>query len=66
MTDDGSDGSSRDHATFTSPIFGNRSLPVAVTLNLALAVNLIECRLSLRDRKRGGATLAPFRLPDTD
>ena len=35
----------------------------AGTLNRALAVNRIACRLSLRDRNLGGATLRPLRLP---
>ena len=29
VTDDGSDGSGRDHRTGTSPIFGSRSFPLA-------------------------------------
>jgi hypothetical protein len=35
-------------------------------LNRALAVNLTACRLSLRDRNRGGPTFGPFRFPVTE
>jgi len=44
VTEDGSDGSGRDHRTGTSPILGRRSLPLPSTLNRALAVNRIACR----------------------
>ena len=40
VTDDGSDGSSRDQRTSMSPTFGSRSLPSGKILNRALAVNL--------------------------
>ncbi len=66
VTLDGSDGSGRDHRTRTSPIFGRRNLPPAVTVKRALRVKRIACRPSLRDRNRGAATLRPFRFPDTD
>ena len=61
VTLDGSAGRSRDQRTATSPIFGSRSFPPAVTANRALAVNRMACRRSFRDRNRGGATLGPFR-----
>jgi hypothetical protein len=35
-------------------------------LNRLFLVNRIACRLFLRDRNRGGATLRPWRLPDAD
>jgi len=41
----GSQGSGRDQRTSTSPIFGRRSFPPGVILNLALAVNRTACRL---------------------
>ena len=63
MTLDGSEGRGRDHRTGTSPIFGNRSLPLGRTLNRALAVNRIACRVSLRDRNRGGPIFGPFHVP---
>src|SRR5829696_4992973 len=63
VTLDGAQGSARDQRTSTSPIFGNRSRPFPSTLNRALAVKRIACRLSLRDRNRGAATLRPLRLP---
>jgi hypothetical protein len=66
VTLDGSDGSKRDHRTFTSPIFGSRSFPPSVTQNRALRVNRIACRRSLRDRNRGGAIFRPFRCPLTE
>ncbi len=66
MTDDGSDGRSRDQRTGTSPIFGSRSLPSGSTLNRAFAVNRTDWRRSLRDRNRGGAIRGPFRLPVTE
>ena len=44
VTLDGSDGTGRDQRTGTSPIFGNRSLPLASTRNRALAVNRTACR----------------------
>src|SRR5690606_39229859 len=66
VTLEGSDGRRRDHFTGTSPIFGRRSLPPAVIAKRALRVKRIACRLSLRDRKRGGATFGPFRFPDAD
>ena len=63
VTLDGSDGSGRDHRTGTSPILGRRSFPSGSTLNRALAVNRIACRVSLRDRNRGGPIFGPFRVP---
>jgi hypothetical protein len=66
VTDEGSDGSSRDQRTGTSPALGNRSFPPAVTAKRVLRVNRIACRASLRDRNRGGATLRPLRFPETD
>ena len=63
VTLDGTDGSRRDQPTATSPTFGSRSFPAAVTANRALAVNRIACLRSFRDRNRGGATSGPFRLP---
>jgi hypothetical protein len=62
-TDDGSDGSDRDQRTARSPIFGTRSGPLSRTLNLLFLVNRMACRLSLRERYRGGATLRALRLP---
>ena len=62
-TDDGSDGSVRDQRTCRSPIFGRRRRPLPSTLNLEFLVNRMACRLSLRDRNRGGASLRPWRLP---
>jgi hypothetical protein len=46
-----------------SPIFGSRSLPPGVTEKRALRVNRIACRVSLRDRNRGGDILGPLRVP---
>jgi hypothetical protein len=63
VTLEGSDGRSRDQRTVTSPIFGRRSFPPAVIEKRAFLVNRMACRLSFRDRKRGGATFAPLRLP---
>jgi hypothetical protein len=63
VTLDGADGSGRDHRTGTSPIFGNRSFPFGSTRNRALTVNRIACRVSLRDRNRGGRTAGPARWP---
>jgi hypothetical protein len=63
VTLDGADGSGRDHRTGTSPIFGSRSFPLGSTLKRALAVNLMACRVSLRDRNRGSLTFGPFRSP---
>jgi hypothetical protein len=65
-TDDGADGSLRDHCTGMSPILGSRSLPSSVTENRALRVNRIACRWSLRDRNLGGPTFGPFRVPLTE
>ncbi|MCW2939185.1 MAG: hypothetical protein JWN00_2170 [Actinomycetia bacterium] len=66
VTELGSDGSERDQRTATSPIFGSRSFPPAVTAKRELFVNRMACRLSLRDRYRGGATLRPLRLPEME
>jgi len=63
VTVDGSPGRGRDHRTGTSPIFGRRSFPLGRILNRALAVNLIACRWSLRDRNLGLPTVGPLRLP---
>ncbi len=61
VTDEGADGSGRDQRTRISPIFGSRSFPPSVIENLALRVNRIAWRLSLRDRYRGGPIMGPFR-----
>src|SRR5579859_613847 len=66
VTELGSAGRSRDHRTLRSPIFASRSRPLSQTLNRALAVNRIACRLSLRDRNRGGPTVRPLRWPVTE
>jgi len=63
VTELASDGRLRDHRTGTSPIFGSRSRPLSSTLNRLFLVKRMACRLSLRERKRGGATLRPLRLP---
>ncbi|WP_067852354.1 hypothetical protein [Nocardia shimofusensis] len=65
VTDEGSEGSSRDHATFASPIFGRRNLQPNVTANREFFVNLIACRVSRRDLNRGGPIRAPFSFPVT-
>jgi hypothetical protein len=44
VTLEGSEGSSRDQRTGTSPILGSRSFPLASTRNRALAVNRTACR----------------------
>jgi len=59
----GSQGRGRDQRTGTSPIFGRRSFPPGVILNLALAVNRTAWRRSLRDLNRGGSIFGPFRSP---
>ena len=53
----------RDHFTFTAPIFGRFSRPLPVIDQRALAVNRIDCRLSLRDLNRGAPIFGPLRLP---
>jgi len=63
VTDDGSDGSIRDQRTARSPIFGSRRRPLSSTVNRELRVKRMACRLSLRDRNLGGATMRPVRLP---
>ena len=63
VTDDGSDGSGRDHRTGTSPIFGSRSFPFGSTRKRELAVKRIACRRSLRDRNLGFSTFGPLRVP---
>jgi hypothetical protein len=63
VTELASHGRGRDHRTDTSPIFGNLNRPLSPTLNREFLVNRIACRLSLRDRNRGGATLRPLRFP---
>ncbi|WFE59776.1 hypothetical protein [Micromonospora sp. WMMD712] len=63
---DGSDGSVRDQRTSRSPIFGSRRRPLSRILNLAFLVKRIACRLSLRDRNLGEATMRPLRLPDNE
>jgi hypothetical protein len=65
-TDDGSDGKVLDQRTARSPIFGRRNRPLSRTLNREFFVKRMACRLSLRDRNRGGATLRPLRLPVTE
>jgi hypothetical protein len=42
VTDDGSEGNSRDQRTRTSPIFGKLSFRPGVMANRALRVNLID------------------------
>ncbi len=66
VTEVGSDGRLLDQRTTTSPIFGSRKRPLSRTLNRAFLVKRMACRLSLRKRYRGGATLRPLRLPETD
>ena len=44
VTEDGLDGSGRDHRNGTSPILGSRNLPLVSILNRALVVNRIACR----------------------
>ena len=66
MTLDGSEDSSRDQRTATSPIPGSRGRPASVTRNRAALVNRIDCFRSLRDRNRGAPSLRPFRLPDRE
>jgi hypothetical protein len=63
VTDDGTDGRSCDQRTATSPTFGSLSLPFPSTRNRLLAVNLIACRESFRDRNRGGEAFGPFLFP---
>jgi hypothetical protein len=58
VTEDGVEGRLRDQRTSRSPIFGSCNRPLSSTLNRALAVNLMACRLSLRDRYRGRRDLA--------
>src|SRR5690606_12831117 len=57
VTVDGTEGSVRDHLTLTSPIFGRRSFPPAVTDQRAFAVKRTDCRVSRFDLYRG----APMR-----
>jgi hypothetical protein len=66
VTEDGTEGSQRDHFTLISPILGKDSLPPAVILQRALAVNRMAWRWSLRDVNRGGPTPAPARSPFSD
>src|SRR5690606_15563764 len=66
VTDEGSDGRSRDQRTDTSPIFGRRSLPPVVIDQRSDRVYRAVCRLSFLDRNRGGATFGPLRLPDRE
>src|SRR5258705_13032522 len=63
VTDDGSDGSGRDHRAATSPILGRRNFPPGVIEKRALRVNRIVCLPSFRDRNLGGPAFGPFRLP---
>ena len=63
VTLDGVTGRTRDHLTFTSPIFGSDSRPLLVIFQRALAVNRMACRASLRDLKRGAPTFGPLRSP---
>ncbi|GAB3831629.1 hypothetical protein GCM10027610_022150 [Dactylosporangium cerinum] len=66
VTELASDGKPRDQRTSTSPIFGSRKRPLSRTLKREFLVNRIACRLSLRDRNWGGATLRPLRLPEIE
>jgi len=63
VTEVGTDGRVRDQRTSMSPTFGSLRRPSSKTLNRLLAVNRIDCRESLRDLNRGGATRGPFRFP---
>src|SRR6476620_10702906 len=65
VTEDGSDGRSRDQATSTSPTFATYSFPFGRFEN-PLRVSRIVCRLSRRDRNRGAPTLRPFRFPESE
>src|SRR5690606_26184190 len=56
VTLDGTDGSSRDQRTASSPTFATYSFRLSRTLK-PLRVSRIACRLSLRDRNRGAPTL---------
>ena len=62
VTDDGTAGSSRDHATVSSPTLATYSFRLDRTLN-PLRVSRIDCRVSLRDRNLGAPILRPFRFP---
>src|SRR5260370_27748480 len=66
VTEDGIEGRVRDQRTRTSPILGSRNLPPGMTQKRALRVKRIACRVSLRDRNRGGPILGPVRLPVTE
>ena len=62
VTELGSDGSSLDQATFTSPIFGRRNRPLSSAAKRALRVKRTDCMLE-RFLNRGGPIRAPARLP---
>ncbi|OIK04530.1 hypothetical protein BIV23_17415 [Streptomyces monashensis] len=63
VTEEGMVGKVRDHLTRTAPIFGRFSRLLSVIDQRALAVNRIDCRLSLRDLNRGAPLVAPLRSP---
>ncbi|MDV6283562.1 hypothetical protein [Rhodococcus jostii] len=65
VTEDGSEGRSRDQATSNSPTFATYSFPFGRIEN-PLRVSRIACRLSRRDRNRGAPTLRPFRFPESE
>jgi hypothetical protein len=65
VTELGSEGSARDHATLTSPIFGKRSRPLPSTAKRALRVKRIDW-VPLRRLNRGGPTRVPARSPLTE
>ncbi|MGW6395814.1 hypothetical protein ACWFR1_36145 [Streptomyces sp. NPDC055103] len=62
VTDDGAVGSSRDHLTFTSPIFGRRSTPSSVIEKRALVVKRMDWRLVFF-LNFGGPIFGPLRVP---
>ena len=66
VTLDGSNGSSRDQRTGTSPIPGSRNRPAGSTRNRAALVNRIACARSRFDRNRGAPSVRPFRAPVTE
>src|ERR1700733_8159298 len=64
VTLDGSDGSGLDHWILTSPTLATYTLsPCSAN---PLRVSRTDCRLSLRERKRGWPTLRPFLFPDKE
>ena len=62
VTDDGVDGSSRDHLTATCPTLATKSRPLS-RIEKPLRVSRNDCRWSLRDLNRGRPTLRPLRFP---